>query len=306
MKTLAADRRIAEVKLELASLEKQLQICSAHWQTLGATTSMLEKVCEVYETERQPETLREASSFLRQLTEDKYVRVWTPLGKNALRIDNQQGQSLPLEVLSRGTREAVFIALRLSLAAAYARRGVMIPLVLDDVLVNFDSHRARCAAKVLRDFAELGHQVVMFTCHEHIMRMFHDIDVQVRVLPNQGQPGEAIVYVPEDDVEEPVAMLPPQEEEPEEEEVELVSELVEETPVVPEPEPVVEYVRVEVPSKPRSQPRVRKPEPEPAPEIDWLWYELDPQVPPDEIIVEQESDEDAGNLEPWWGSSTVS
>jgi hypothetical protein len=136
--------------------------------------------------------------------------------------------------------------------------------------------------------------------------MFHDIDVQVRVLPNQGQPGEAIVYVPEDDVEEPVAMLPPQEEEPEEEEVELVSEVVEETPVVPEPEPVVEYVRVEVPSKPRSQPRVRKPEPEPAPEIDWLWYELDPQVPPDEIIVEQESDEDAGNLEPWWGSSTVS
>ncbi len=77
---------------------------------------MLEKVCEVYETERQPETLREASTFLKQLTEGKYVRVWTPLGKNALRIDNQQGQSLPLEVLSRGTREAVFIALRLSLA----------------------------------------------------------------------------------------------------------------------------------------------------------------------------------------------
>ena len=52
------------------------------------------KVCEVYETERQPETLREASAFLSQLTEGKYVRIWTPLGKNQLRIDNTAGQGL--------------------------------------------------------------------------------------------------------------------------------------------------------------------------------------------------------------------
>jgi hypothetical protein len=154
-------------------------------------------VCEIYESERQPETLREASAFLKQLTEGKYVRVWTPLGKNALRIDNDKGQSLPLEVLSRGTREAVFIALRLSLAAAYSRRGATLPLVLDDVLVNFDTIRATSAAKVLRDFAALGHQVVMFTCHEHIMRMFDSIGVQVRVLPMQGQPGAAEIYRPD-------------------------------------------------------------------------------------------------------------
>jgi hypothetical protein len=158
---------------------------------------MLEKVCEIYESERQPETLREASAFLKQLTEGKYVRVWTPLGKNALRIDNDKGQSLPLEVLSRGTREAVFIALRLSLAAAYSRRGATLPLVLDDVLVNFDTIRATSAAKVLRDFAALGHQVVMFTCHEHIMRMFDSIGVQVRVLPVQGQAGVAEIYRPD-------------------------------------------------------------------------------------------------------------
>lgn len=198
MKSLAADRRLAEVKLELACLEKQLSACAEHWRTLGATTSMLEKVCEVYETERQPETLREASAFLKQLTDGKYVRVWTPLGKNALRIDNEKNQSLPLEVLSRGTREAVFIALRLSLAAAYSRRGVTLPLVLDDVLVNFDSIRATHAARVLRDFASLGHQVIMFTCHEHIMKIFHNIDVQVRVLPAQGQTGDARVYQPHD------------------------------------------------------------------------------------------------------------
>ncbi|MFM8396623.1 MAG: ATP-binding protein, partial [Pirellula sp.] len=96
MKTLAGDRRLAEAKLELASLERQVELCADHWRTLGFTTCMLEKVCDIYESERQPETLREASAFLKQLTEGKYVRVWTPLGKNALRIDNDKGQSLPL------------------------------------------------------------------------------------------------------------------------------------------------------------------------------------------------------------------
>jgi uncharacterized protein YhaN len=290
MKSLAGDSRLAEAKLELVCLENQLKACANHWQTLAATTNLLDKVCEVYETERQPETLREASAFLSQLTDGKYVRVWTPLGKNQLRIDNATGQALPLEVLSRGTREAVFISLRLSLAAAYARRGVTLPLVLDDVLVNFDTVRAESAAKVLRDFATLGHQVVMFTCHEHIMRIFHEIGVQVRVLPPQGQPGEAIVYYPENPiVEQPIL-----------EQAAPLERIV----YVPAPEPVREPVAEVIPAViapvPQPLPIAQAPAPLPKaeavpkveespvaapppiqrivvvehePHIDWLWYE---------------------------------
>ncbi len=284
MKSLAGDSRLSEAKLELVCLENQLKACASHWQTLATTTNLLDKVCEVYETERQPETLREASAFLSQLTEGKYVRVWTPLGKNQLRIDNATGQALPLEVLSRGTREAVFIALRLSLAAAYARRGVTLPLVLDDVLVNFDTARAESAAKVLRDFATLGHQVVMFTCHEHIMRIFHEIGVQVRVLPPQGQPGEAIVYYPENtlaEAAEPVERIVylPAPEPVREPVIEVVT--AEPAPVPPpKPEPirVVEVVVPKVEAPPEPTPVVKRVAvvevaPPQEPQIDWLWYE---------------------------------
>lgn len=294
MKSLAANNRLAEAKLELACIENQLKACGEHWQTLAVTTGLLDRVCEVYETERQPETLREASAFLNQLTEGKYTRIWTPLGKNQLRIDNTKGQALPLEVLSRGTREAVFIALRLSLAAAYARRGVTIPIVLDDVLVNFDSIRAESAAKVLRDFASLGHQVIMFTCHEHIMRIFHDIGVQVRVLPPQGQPGEAEVYHPAPEYVEPAY-------EPEAQE-EVIPELVDEADPEPEPEMEAEVPVEDVVEEPAVDEPVIEAEPAPVakiveihppkptpkaqvkrvvvvdqePEIDWLWYERNP------------------------------
>lgn len=309
MKSLATDTRLAEAKLELSCIENQLKACSAHWQTLAVTTGLLDRVCEVYETERQPETLREASAFLSQLTQGKYVRIWTPLGKNQLRIDNARGQALPLEVLSRGTREAVFIALRLSLAAAYARRGVTIPLVLDDVLVNFDSDRAESAAKVLRDFAALGHQVVMFTCHEHIMRIFYEIGVQVRVLPPQGTPGEAEVFYPETLVEDPQPVL--YQPEPVEEVIEEPvpePELVIEEPVVEEP--VVEEIIEEVvepkiaiqPPSPKPKKNVRRVVVvDQQPEIDWLWYERNPETV-DWGWVESEDRVDERPLPPdlWW------
>src|SRR5690606_4881895 len=90
---------------------------------------------------------------------------------------------LTLEVLSRGTREQVLLALRMSLAATFARRGAKLPMVLDDVLVNFDVQRAKAAAAVLRDFAKQGHQLLVFTCHEHIMELFRKQKVDVRLLP---------------------------------------------------------------------------------------------------------------------------
>src|SRR6056297_4317801 len=253
MKQLADDGRLPDARLELECVRRQIDTLARRWQTLATASCLLEDVCGTFERERQPETLREASSFLSQLTEGKYTRIWTPLGTNKLKIDDNDGTSLPLEVLSRGTGEAVFIALRLSLAAAYARRGVMLPLVLDDVLVNFDRDRAVHAARTLKTFAELGHQVMMFTCHHHIVKIFQEIDVEVRQMPTQGEPGRATLLLPEP-IEEPVAEVPSDgegdldeaaeayvEEEPEYEEYEeYEEEEFEEEPIaedVSEPEP---------------------------------------------------------------------
>jgi len=240
MKQLGDDDRLMTARLELGCIERKLEQLSRRWQTLATASCLLEDVCGTFERERQPETLREASSFLSQLTAGKYTRIWTPLGTNQLKIDDSEGNSLPLEILSRGTGEAVFIALRLSLAAAYARRGVMLPLVLDDVLVNFDGARAEHAARTLQTFAELGHQVMMFTCHDHIVEIFHKIGIEVREMPAQGTPGRAhILAPPEEEEYEAEEEYEYEEEEECEEEIAYEAEPEPKPVIVPQPEPVV-------------------------------------------------------------------
>ena len=211
LESLAADRRMASKQLDLAVLEKRLEDAVHRWQVLATTCRILDVIREAYQQHRQPETLQEASVYLDRLTQGHYRRVWTPLGDRSLRVDDAQGRALPVESLSRGTREQLFLSLRLALASSYARRGSPLPLVLDDVLVNFDAERAKAAAAVLRDFAAEGHQLLVFTCHEHILKLFKSLKVPVSQLPNNAEPGPAVIVLQShaEDDEKPKREKPP-------------------------------------------------------------------------------------------------
>ncbi|MCA9224743.1 MAG: AAA family ATPase [Planctomycetales bacterium] len=228
MKALAEDRRLDQARLELTVVDEQIAEATQRWRVLAVTELILESVRAVYEKERQPATLQKASEYLTALTNGHYRRVWTPLGSDRLRVDNHEGESLPVEVLSRGTREAVFFSLRLALVASYAKRGAALPLVLDDILVNFDASRATLAARVLRDFALEGHQIMMFTCHEHIVKLFMQTRAEIRTLPDRHNMNGERYHVA---WEEPEPIV---EEEPVAEE-EVFEEPVPEEPVIEEP-----------------------------------------------------------------------
>jgi hypothetical protein len=185
---LAEDRSLAERQLDLSVVEHQLAEARDRWREHAAVGCVLERIRADYEAHRQPETLGEASRYMAQLTGGRYRRIWTPLAHDVLLVENADGQSLPVDVLSRGTREQLFLSVRLALVATFARRGVNLPMVLDDVLVNFDVGRAQRAAEVLSEFAAAGHQLLFFTCHEHIWNMLKALDADCRRLPvRRGQ-----------------------------------------------------------------------------------------------------------------------
>ena len=99
---LAGDRQLAARQLEMASVQQQIDEAIGRWQVLAVTGQALETIRTSYENDRQPETLREASGYFRQMTQGKYRRVWTPVGDRVLRVEDSEGEGLAVEVLSRG------------------------------------------------------------------------------------------------------------------------------------------------------------------------------------------------------------
>ncbi len=194
IRLVGGDRRMAVKRFELAQVEQRLTSALSRWQVLTVTGRLLQWIKRDYERNRQPETLRQASGYLARMTEGHYRRVWTPFGENILLVDDAEGRPLGIDVLSRGTREQLFLSLRLALVALFARRGAVLPMILDDVLVNFDGHRAIKAVEVLRDFAAEGHQLLVFTCHEHVAQLFKNERLDVRRLPGNSQAGHDLPF----------------------------------------------------------------------------------------------------------------
>ena len=116
-----------------------------------------------------------SSDLLERLTCGKYRRVWTPLGERQLRVEDSFGHSAQVETLSRGAREQLYLAIRLAVIQRLSRAGLEMPLLLDDVFVNFDAPRTEAAIDLLQEVAEGGQQVLFFTCHQHCVDMIQQV-----------------------------------------------------------------------------------------------------------------------------------
>ena len=188
------DQTAMQKQRELAIIDEKIRAAQSEWQTYAVCARMLDEIRSTYERDRQPRTLAEASHLLKRLTNNRYHRIWTPLGEETLLVDDNEGNTFDISWISRGAREQLFIALRLALASEFARHGSVLPLILDDVLVNFDSQRTMAAIHVLRDVAAMGsgRQIFVFTCHEHVCRMFETMNIPVRTLGAVTKPQDSM------------------------------------------------------------------------------------------------------------------
>ena len=130
----------------------------------AAAGAILEKAVERCERERQPELLKEASHILEGFTCGAYTRIYKQLTTGSLRVSGPgEGSDRGIDELSRGTREQLFLALRLALILSLDKGAEPLPVVLDDVLVDFDPDRKRAVRRELARFAS-ERQVIMFEC----------------------------------------------------------------------------------------------------------------------------------------------
>ncbi len=152
------------------------------WAVITLCQALLEETRKIYETERQPEVLRQASFFFNVMTEGRYARVIAPLDGGDIQVERADGARLSPQLLSRGTAEQLYLAMRLALIREYANHVDPLPVVFDDIFVNFDPGRSRTTFKAIRDLCTT-HQVLLFTCHPHLVKQVEEVVPEATVFP---------------------------------------------------------------------------------------------------------------------------
>ncbi|MFQ5382864.1 MAG: ATP-binding protein, partial [Dehalococcoidia bacterium] len=155
------------------------------WSRYVIARALLEHARQRYEEERQPAVIRRAEGFFRTLTGGRYTRLRAPLGEDESTVLDGSGRQKRPDELSRGTREQLYLALRFGRIQELVEQGERLPVVVDEVLVNFDPVRAPRAAAA---FAELAgeNQVLVFTCHPWVEQMFRDAAPDAPILRLEG------------------------------------------------------------------------------------------------------------------------
>ena len=163
-KKLEASADVPRISAGLAERRAELEEAVRRWRMAALLERLLQRSLDDLRRERQPAVLKAAGEAFSGITGGRYTAILQRMEGDGVEVLDQSGERIAASALSRGAREQLYICVRLGLAAAFAEQGTRLPLLLDDVLVNFDPERAERGARVLVDHAA-RHQTLLFTCH---------------------------------------------------------------------------------------------------------------------------------------------
>lgn len=123
---------------------------------------------------------QETLNIFAHLTDGRYqaISVSPSLTLSAQPADDFSARETDL--LSLGTADQAYLSLRLALSKLLCRENPL-PIVLDDVLAQYDDARAERALMLLREYAEQS-QVLFFTCHQTLCEMAKRSDIPITPL----------------------------------------------------------------------------------------------------------------------------
>ena len=191
IQVVEAEEETEQLLAEREEWLTRLQQGVEEWRTFRLARRFLEQTLDVYETEKQPRVLEKSSGFLKSIAGDTFSRILLPMDRDHVLVERSNGTRVVEEHLSRGTLEQVYLALRLAHIDVYHKGELGFPLLMDDVLVNFDPGRGRSTASTLARFSrDSGVQILFFTCHPKTADLFpgNTPRVDMGVLPDGDLP----------------------------------------------------------------------------------------------------------------------
>ena len=138
--------------------------------------SLLKWSMEKFRETKQGPMLATASSIFKTLTLDSFSRLLVDSDGPAPRLFGVRpdGQQVDVAGMSEGSRDQLYLALRLAALEIQIAQGFNMPLIADDLFINFDDRRMEAGLKVLGDLSQ-SMQVIFLTHHDHLVPLAKDV-----------------------------------------------------------------------------------------------------------------------------------
>lgn len=141
-----------------------------HYLRLKTAARLLTWSIEKFRETKQGPMLAKASSIFNGLTMDSFSRLLVDSDAATPRLFGirPDGEQVDVAGMSEGSRDQLYLALRLAALELQVEQGFSMPLIADDLFINFDDRRTTAGLKMLGELSR-SMQVVFLTHHDHLV-----------------------------------------------------------------------------------------------------------------------------------------
>jgi len=171
LRQMDGNARAAEAAELGAGLLAKIRRLAERYIQLKVAACVLKSEIERFRSENQTPVLAITSRYFRELTLGSFAGILTDendQGEPILVGTRPNGARVLVARMSSGTRDQLYLALRLASLERRIAGHEPMPFILDDILVNADDARAKAALKILGELAAKT-QVILFTHHRRIV-----------------------------------------------------------------------------------------------------------------------------------------
>lgn len=169
----AAGDAAANYRQLAESCAARLKQDAARFVRLRLAAHFLQAQIERFRKENQGSLLAKSGQVFAEITRGTFSGLGAEFNADdtpilvGLRPDRS---SVPLTGMSDGSRDQLYLALRLAALDQYLEKHEPMPLILDDLLITFDDDRATAILPQLSALAQRT-QIFLFTHHDHLVEL---------------------------------------------------------------------------------------------------------------------------------------
>ncbi|WP_455675644.1 AAA family ATPase [Pradoshia sp.] len=131
---------------------------------------VLQKGIEYYRAQNQNPILTRASDLFARLTLHSFEGLTVDYNEKdeEVLLGVKNGEKVGIEAMSDGTKDQLYLALRVASIEKYCEENEPIPFIVDDILVHFDNDRSKVTLAILEELSKKT-QIIFFTHHAHLI-----------------------------------------------------------------------------------------------------------------------------------------
>jgi uncharacterized protein YhaN len=184
LELMDGNSRAADAAEKVQGIASRIREGVGQFLRLRMASVILRREIERYREENQEPLLARGGAYFRRLTLNSFTGLTTDFNEKDEPIllgERPTGQRIRIEAMSDGTRDQLYLSLRLASLEKYLEASEPMPFIVDDILVNFDDQRATATLGALAELSKKT-QVLFFTHHRRLVELAQGV-------ADQGQVG---------------------------------------------------------------------------------------------------------------------